>query len=206
MRCEKELPSSTLALTILVSVLQFQLGRQEFPDERSRCAGYGTLAAYARPCDGCAAGAGAGATRRDRRRRGRTQSGRFLAGMGASRVLQLDLPVDPAAAAAAPGIAGGLRQQGTPRNSIAHPLVIGWGRRDRVCFPRQARRALALFPDARLHWFDRCGHFPHWDAPAETAQLILSALAGARANAAAGLERPEQSSSLQLPQSTGLAW
>jgi len=84
-------------------------------------------------------------------------------------------------------LAYGEEQQGAPRNSIAHPLVIGWGRRHRVCFPRQAKRALALFPDARLHWFDRCGHFPHWHAPAEAVQLIPSALAGARADAAAGL-------------------
>jgi pimeloyl-ACP methyl ester carboxylesterase len=28
---------------------------------------------------------------------------------------------------------------------------------------------------AGLHWFDRCGHFPHWDKPAETAELILQA-------------------------------
>ena len=55
----------------------------------------------------------------------------------------------------------------------AKPLVIGWGRLDRVCFPRQAARAQQLFPDARLHWFERCGHFPHWDAPEETARLIL---------------------------------
>jgi hypothetical protein len=34
-------------------------------------------------------------------------------------------------------------------------------------------RATELFPSARLHWFDRCGHFPHWDAPAETVDLIL---------------------------------
>ena len=64
---------------------------------------------------------------------------------------------------------------------------------------------MALFPDAQLHWFDRCGHFPHWDAPAEAAQLILSALAGTHATAAAGLayagDGPhlEQSLSLQLP-------
>ena len=30
-----------------------------------------------------------------------------------------------------------------------------------------------MFPDARLHWFERCGHFPHWDAPQETVRLIL---------------------------------
>jgi len=52
--------------------------------------------------------------------------------------------------------------------------VIGWGRQDRVTLPRQAERATALFPDAQLHWFDHCGHFPHWDAPQETTRLILS--------------------------------
>ena len=75
-------------------------------------------------------------------------------------------------------LAYGEEQQGAPRHSIAHPLVIGWGRRDRVCFPSQARRALGLFPDAHLHWFDRSGHFPHWDEPRETAGLILAAVNG----------------------------
>lgn len=32
---------------------------------------------------------------------------------------------------------------------------------------------VAKFPDAKLHWFQRCGHFPQWDAPHETIQLIL---------------------------------
>ncbi|MCA8832007.1 alpha/beta fold hydrolase [Hymenobacter pini] len=71
-------------------------------------------------------------------------------------------------------LAYGPRQQGAPRGSLRHPLVIGWGRQDRVCFPSQARRATAAFPDAALYWFDHCGHFPHWDQPAETVQLILS--------------------------------
>jgi pimeloyl-ACP methyl ester carboxylesterase len=31
----------------------------------------------------------------------------------------------------------------------------------------------ARFPDARLHWLDDCGHFPHWDQPAATVRLIL---------------------------------
>ena len=67
----------------------------------------------------------------------------------------------------------GEQQEGAPRGSIDAPLVIGWGRKDKVCLPRQAKRALSLFPDAQMHWFERCGHFPHWDAPHETAQLIL---------------------------------
>lgn len=69
-------------------------------------------------------------------------------------------------------------QQGAPRGSIGAPLVIGWGRRDRVCFPRQATRAIGMFPDARLHWFERSGHFPQWDEPDACAQVVLDALAG----------------------------
>ena len=70
-------------------------------------------------------------------------------------------------------LAYGEEQEGAPGSSIKSPLVIGWGRNDRVCFPNQSHRALALFPDARMHWFERCGHFPHWDAPQETVRLIL---------------------------------
>jgi len=72
-------------------------------------------------------------------------------------------------------LAYGETQQGAPAGTVRHPLVIGWGTRDRVCFPRQARRALAAFPDARLHWFNHCGHFPHWDVPGEAARVILAA-------------------------------
>ena len=70
-------------------------------------------------------------------------------------------------------LAYGEEQKGTVIGSIKPPLVIGWGRNDRVCFTTQAKRALAMFPDARLHWFERCGHFPHWDSPQETVRLIL---------------------------------
>lgn len=71
----------------------------------------------------------------------------------------------------------GPKQQGAPRGSLSGSTVIGWGRRDRVTFPSQAQRAQALFPDASLRWFDDCGHFPHWDQPAETVRLILEATA-----------------------------
>lgn len=76
-------------------------------------------------------------------------------------------------------LAYGEEQQGAPLNSVKHPLVIGWGRQDRVCFPIQAKRALELFPDARLHWFEHCGHFPMWDVPQETTRLILASTNGA---------------------------
>lgn len=72
-------------------------------------------------------------------------------------------------------LARGPAQEGVPRGTLRQPTVIVWGRQDRVCLPRQAARAAARFPDARLHWLDDCGHFPHWDQPAATARLILEA-------------------------------
>lgn len=54
-------------------------------------------------------------------------------------------------------------------------VTIGWGRSDRLLLPRQAHRAVAAFPGARLHWFADCGHFPQWDQPDETVRLILEA-------------------------------
>ena len=74
-------------------------------------------------------------------------------------------------------LAYGAEQQGAAPGEIQSPITIGWGRKDRVCFPKQADRALALFPMARLHWFENCGHFPHWDVPAEAARLILASTA-----------------------------
>lgn len=56
-------------------------------------------------------------------------------------------------------------------------IAIGWGRNDRLLLPQQARRAQAAFPDAQLHWFADCGHFPQWDQPDETVRLILETTA-----------------------------
>lgn len=68
---------------------------------------------------------------------------------------------------------------GPPQAGLAdvtpRPIVIVWGRQDRVCLPRQAKRAAALFPHAELIWLDSCGHFPQWDLPQRTARIILAA-------------------------------
>ncbi|MES2881903.1 MAG: alpha/beta fold hydrolase [Bacteroidota bacterium] len=77
-------------------------------------------------------------------------------------------------------LAYGEEQHGASKGSITKPLVIGWGRNDRVCFPSQSKKALHLFPDAHVYWFNHCGHFPHWDKPAETADLILRVTADAK--------------------------
>ena len=75
-------------------------------------------------------------------------------------------------------LAHGETQQGAPAGSIQQPLVIGWGRQDLVCLPSQSKRALSLFPDAHLHWFSTCGHFPQLDVPEEATQLILDVTSG----------------------------
>jgi pimeloyl-ACP methyl ester carboxylesterase len=74
-------------------------------------------------------------------------------------------------------LATGPSQKGTP--TAAAPIVIGWGRKDRLCLPRQAQRALRAFPEATLHWFEDSGHFPMWDQPEETVRVILEATAPA---------------------------
>lgn len=71
-------------------------------------------------------------------------------------------------------LASGPEQHG-PAADPAQRIVIGWGRRDYLCLPRQATRASAAFPTAVLHWFDHSGHFPVWDMPREAATVILQA-------------------------------
>lgn len=76
--------------------------------------------------------------------------------------------------AALDALVDGPLQLGAPAGSTPGRVTIGWGRQDRVTLPRQAARAQQLFPDAEVHWFKRCGHFPMWDQPRETAELILA--------------------------------
>ena len=66
-------------------------------------------------------------------------------------------------------------EQTGPAAASSGRVVIGWGRHDRLCLPRQATRAKAAFPSADLHWFESSGHFPAWDMPEETVAVILAA-------------------------------
>lgn len=72
-------------------------------------------------------------------------------------------------------LASGPEQTG-PAADPARRIVIGWGRHDRLCLPRQAARAKVAFPSADLHWFESSGHFPMWDQPDETVEVILAAI------------------------------
>jgi pimeloyl-ACP methyl ester carboxylesterase len=71
-------------------------------------------------------------------------------------------------------LASGPEQAGPAAQSTGR-VVIGWGRQDRLCLPRQAARAKAAFPSADLLWFGPSGHFPAWDMPSETIEAILAA-------------------------------
>jgi len=78
----------------------------------------------------------------------------------------------PSLDAALRSLVKGPRQEG---GSTAAPVTIGWGRQDRVTLPSQAATASQRFPQATPYWFDKCGHFPQWDQPAQAARLILDA-------------------------------
>lgn len=67
-------------------------------------------------------------------------------------------------------LAVGPLQQGT--TTTPGRVTIGWGVNDRLLLLRQAARAQAAFPAARLHLFGKCGHFPQWDQPADTIRVI----------------------------------
>jgi pimeloyl-ACP methyl ester carboxylesterase len=63
------------------------------------------------------------------------------------------------------------------------PVTIAWGTADRILLPRQARRATAMLPRARLVWLPGCGHIPMYDEPRLVADVILRATgASTRAN------------------------
>ena len=64
------------------------------------------------------------------------------------------------------------------------PVTVAWGTRDRILWPRQARRAAALLPRARHVWLAGAGHVPMIDAPEEVASLILQTCAAVPAQAA----------------------
>lgn len=54
------------------------------------------------------------------------------------------------------------------------PVTVVWGARDRILWPRQARRAAQLLPAATHVMLPRCGHVPMSDNPTRVADLILT--------------------------------
>ncbi len=64
-------------------------------------------------------------------------------------------------------------------SAIDVPVTVGWGRKDRLLLPRQARRAGREIPGARIVMLDDCGHVPTYDDPALVTRVLLEGSAGA---------------------------
>lgn len=61
---------------------------------------------------------------------------------------------------------------------IGVPVTIAWGEKDRVLLPRQAKRAAAAIPQARMVTLHGCGHVPTYDDPEQVARVLLEASGG----------------------------
>lgn len=61
--------------------------------------------------------------------------------------------------------------------TITAPVMILWGRQDRILPVRQGIDAAGRIPGARLHVFERCGHMPNLEYPEEFNRLVLDFLA-----------------------------
>ncbi len=57
---------------------------------------------------------------------------------------------------------------------ISVPVTIGWGERDRLLIPRQARRAKRAIPSANLVMLPGCGHVPMYDDPEQVVTVLLA--------------------------------
>jgi pimeloyl-ACP methyl ester carboxylesterase len=60
-------------------------------------------------------------------------------------------------------------------DQITVPVTVAWGEKDRLLFPRQARRAQRMMPSARVIILKGCGHVPTYDDPEQTAAVLLEA-------------------------------
>lgn len=96
----------------------------------------------------------------------------------------LRVPADDAqamsrAVAAAPAFDATLaaihRERFSGGEAVRVPVTIAWGTRDRLLVPRQAKRAVAEIPGAKLVRIEHGGHIPFHDDPDLVAQTILAA-------------------------------
>jgi 2-hydroxy-6-oxonona-2,4-dienedioate hydrolase len=57
--------------------------------------------------------------------------------------------------------------------NIKAPCMLIWGRQDIVTPPEAAHEFMAKLPDARIVWFDECGHAPMIEKPEEFARAVI---------------------------------
>jgi pimeloyl-ACP methyl ester carboxylesterase len=56
---------------------------------------------------------------------------------------------------------------------IACPVLLVWGRRDRMVSPQGIERVVAALPDTRVELLGDCGHCPQIEAPERLAELLM---------------------------------
>ena len=81
----------------------------------------------------------------------------------------------PGTSPAIDALAKGPDQEGAPAGSLPGPVLMVWGKQDRVTLPSQAGNAKEKFPDAVIEVWPSCGHFPHWDQPERTLAAVRAA-------------------------------
>jgi pimeloyl-ACP methyl ester carboxylesterase len=53
------------------------------------------------------------------------------------------------------------------------PVLVVWGEKDAMVYPKGAQRVLDAIPGARLELIDRCGHCPQVECPDRFSELLL---------------------------------
>ncbi len=85
------------------------------------------------------------------------------------RILEerLAAPDFPAfARAVARSLGGVLTADSQPLERVTQPVLVLWGREDRLVPLKRSERLLRRIPHARLHVLERCGHLPMLEQPA----------------------------------------
>jgi pimeloyl-ACP methyl ester carboxylesterase len=67
---------------------------------------------------------------------------------------------------------GGYGNFGDLLRQIQQPVLILWGRQDKILGVKDAALFQKLFPQSELVWIENCGHVPHLEQPQVTADLI----------------------------------
>ena len=68
--------------------------------------------------------------------------------------------------------ARGLDETAELARSLSRPVLVMWGKCDRVFPPSNAKRAKRLLPQSNLLMLDDCGHYPQWEQPDEFVNAV----------------------------------
>jgi len=61
-------------------------------------------------------------------------------------------------------------------HKIQIPVLLAWGRNDKITPPEVAEEFHKLLPDSELHWIDKCGHAPMMERPEEFNEILAGFL------------------------------